>query len=201
MDFPKHTLARTRVVSKHLPMDTEATFSIPRIRTARLLLREHRVSDFDRFAEEVADPISRASPNGVMDRRTAWRSFVTGVGTWAMHGIGWWCVELAATGEFVGTVGAFYRESAIDGDGPPELELGWLIFRKYWQQGVATEAAMAALQHAFAATTVTHAIAHIHVTNEPSIRVATRLGMRHERDVDFYGAPMRRYVVPRAPQA
>jgi RimJ/RimL family protein N-acetyltransferase len=52
--------------------------------------------------------------------------------------------------KLVGTVGAFYRESAIGGDGPAELELGWLIFRKHWQKGVATEAATAAPQHAFA---------------------------------------------------
>ena len=179
--------------------DTQQRFSVPRITTTRLLLREHRLSDFNRFADEVADPISRASPNGVMDRRTAWRSFVTGIGVWALHGVGWWCVELAATGEYVGTVGAFYRESAI-GDAPaPELELGWLIFRKYWRQGVATEAAAAALRHGFEATTATHAVAHIHSTNEPSIHVAARLGMQHERDIDFYGDPMRRYVVARTP--
>lgn len=178
-------------------METHATFAVPRITTPRLLLREHRVSDFDPFANEVADPMSRASANGVMDRRTAWRSFVTGVGLWAMHGTGWWCVELLATGAFVGTVGAFYRESAIGSDGPPELELGWLIFRRHWRQGVATEAATAALHHAFATTTVRHAVAHIYATNEPSIRVATRLGMHYERDIDFYGDAMRRYVVAR----
>jgi len=179
-------------------MDSPATFSIPRIRTARLLLREHRIADFEHFAAEVSDPVSRAAPNGVMDRRTAWRSFVTGIGAWALHGAGWWCVELASTGEFVGTVGAFYRENAIGGDGPPELEMGWLIFRKHWQQGVATEAATAALSHAFAAHAVKHAVAHISATNEPSIRVATRLGMNHDRDVDFYGDPMRRYIVHRS---
>lgn len=182
----------------HRAMESHVTFTIPRIRTTRLLLREHRASDFERFATEVADPVARASPNGVMDRRTAWRSFVTGVGAWALHGAGWWCVELAATGEFVGTVGAFYRESAMGGDGPPELEMGWLIFRAHWQKGVATEAATAALQHAFASHDTTHAVAYIHTTNEPSIRVATRLGMHYERDVDFYGDPMRRYVVQRS---
>lgn len=183
----------------HGQSDTQASFSVPRIVTTRLLLREHRLSDFNRFADEVADPISRASANGVMDRRTAWRSFVTGIGVWAIHRVGWWCVELASSGEYVGTVGAFYRENAVGGDGPPELELGWLIFRKYWRQGVATEAAMAALRYGFEATTVTHAVAHISGSNEPSIHVATRLGMQYEREIDFYGDPMRRYVVARAP--
>src|SRR5260221_14576406 len=51
---------------------------VPRVDTARLRLREFRASNFDAYAENLADPVAMKSLSGVVDRRTAWRGFAAG---------------------------------------------------------------------------------------------------------------------------
>jgi RimJ/RimL family protein N-acetyltransferase len=171
---------------------------VARITTSRLLLREYRAAEFESFAREFADPLSRTHMPGLVDRRTAWRVFAASMGTWMLNGAGWWAVELLATGELVGTVGAFFRETALDGKLPVDLELGWIVFRPFWRRGIATEAAAAARTFGFERLDAPRVIAHISPGNVASIRVAERLGMRHEVDVDFYGEErVSRYAVER----
>jgi RimJ/RimL family protein N-acetyltransferase len=174
-------------------------FHVTRITTSRLVLREYRAAEFETFAREFAAPLSRTHLPGPVDRRTAWRVFASAMGTWMLTGAGWWAVELLATGQLVGTVGAFFRETALDGKLPVDLELGWVLFRPFWRQGIATEAATAARTFGFETIGAPRLIAHISPGNVASIRVAERLGMRRELDdVDFYGEErVSRYAVER----
>ena len=172
-------------------IERSTAVSVPRVATARLLLREYRLPDFDAYAENLADSVSQQHLSGVVDRRTAWRLFMVGPGSWMLCGAGWWAVEHTETREVVGTVGAFYREKAV------ELELGWNIYRKFWGRGFATEAAQAALEYGFSAHDAPHAIALIDAPNVASIRVSQKLGMRYEGDVELFGSPVGRYVVKR----
>jgi RimJ/RimL family protein N-acetyltransferase len=106
-----------------------------------------------------------------------------------LRGAGWWAAELRETGEVVGTVGAFFREAS------PELEIGWSIYRRFWRRGFATEAAAAALAFAVERHSAEWVIAHISAENLASVRVAEHLGMRYERDVDFFGMTIGRFVI------
>jgi RimJ/RimL family protein N-acetyltransferase len=165
------------------------TITIPRIATPRLLLRELRSGDFDGYAENMADPESTKFLSGVCDRRTAWRLFSSSTGNWVLQGKGWWALELRETGEVVGTVGAFIRETL-----PDDIELGWTVYRRFWRLGYATEAAGAALAFSFDAYRAPRVIAHIAKANSASVGVSLRLGMKYEGEVDFYGDTIARYV-------
>lgn len=165
---------------------------VPRITTARLVLRGYRVDDFEAFAANLADPVVTEHLEGVVDRRNAWRILAAGTGAWVLNGAGWWGVALRETGELVGTVGAFFREAPWT-----DLELGWTIFRRHWRRGYASEAAQAALDYGFERHAVPRAIAHIDPRNTASIRVSERIGMAYEGEVDFYGERTGRYVVAR----
>lgn len=167
--------------------DCSPPFSVPHLRTSRLLLREYRREDFDDFAAFLADPVAMQS-SGVEDRRTAWRIFAGGAGAWMLNGAGAWAIELRETGAFVGTVGAFFREDW------PELEIGWNVLRAYWGRGIATEAATEAVRYAFEVRREPCVIAVIRPTNAASVRVAERIGMTHDGEVALFGVPARRYV-------
>jgi RimJ/RimL family protein N-acetyltransferase len=162
---------------------------VPRLRTARLLLREVRRGDFDAFAAFLADPVAMEFSE-VQERRTAWRIFAAHAGAWMIDGTGWWAIELrdrdAAT--FVGTVGAFVRE------GRPELEIGWNVLRPYWGRGIASEAAAEAVRYAFEVRREPCVTAIIRPKNAASVRVAERIGMTHDGDMEHVGAPARRYM-------
>lgn len=161
--------------------------SVPLLSTERLLLREFRMTDFDAFAANLADPVAMKIL-GTHDRRTAWRIFGNATGVWMLLGAGWWAVELRESGTLVGNVGAFYRE------GWPELEMGWNTFRAFWGRHIAREAMGAVLRYAFEARGERRVTALIDANNEPSLRVAAHLGFTRESEADFYGKPVGRYV-------
>lgn len=60
------------------------------------------------------------------------------------------------------------------------LEVGWILAREAWGRGYATEAGAAAMRHVLGTLARPRVIAIISPENEPSKRVATRLGMKYE---------------------
>jgi RimJ/RimL family protein N-acetyltransferase len=150
-------------------------------------LREYRKADFDAFAGLLADPVAMAFL-GTHDRRTAWRIFGCNAGGWMLEGAGWWSVELRETGEYVGFVGAFFRE------GWPEIELGWNTLRAHQGRGFASEAAAEVVRYAFEVRGERRVTALVDPGNAPSLRVAARLGMTYESDTELFGVTVQRHV-------
>jgi RimJ/RimL family protein N-acetyltransferase len=170
---------------------------IPRLTTERLLLRETRKSDFEAYATGMADPAMTKFLAIAADRRTAWRAFTSLPGMWVIMGAGWWIVERNEDEQLVGTVGAFYRESAIGREDEADLELGWMIFAPFQRRGYATEAARAALAYGFARHPAPRAVAYLDAANTASARVAESIGMTYAGDADFYEERARRYAIAR----
>ncbi len=163
---------------------------IPRLPTARLRLREYRMSDFEAFAAFWADAeaMRHLAP---FSRRDAWRVFGCNTGGWQLQGVGWWAVELRASGALVGNVGAFFRE------GWPELELGWNTLREHWGQGYATEAARAVMDYAFDVRREPRLTVLVDPANTPSLRVAANLGFVREASAELFGRQIDRFGLTR----
>ena len=111
------------------------------------------------------------------------------IGHWQLKGFGIWAVELKETGAFAGSVGF------AEPDGWPGFELAWTLSRRWWGNGYATEAARAALRHAFAVWRKNRVISLIHPDNHASIRVAERLGETLQGRADLAGREMLRYGI------
>jgi len=60
------------------------------------------------------------------------------------------------------------------------LEIGWILAREAWGRGYATEAGAAAMRHVLETLARPRVVAIIDPGNEPSKRVAARLGMKYE---------------------
>ena len=86
---------------------------------------------------------------------------------------------------------------AWDVDGQKEVEVGYVLAKPYWGQGLATEAARASRDYAFARLGVDRVISIIQPGNVASQRVAIKNGMRHERDWAVGEIPVRVYGVRR----
>jgi RimJ/RimL family protein N-acetyltransferase len=166
----------------------------PQLQTQRLLLRGLRDDDLDAYASMVADPeVMRYLGVGEpVDRATAWRQLAMFAGHWVLRGYGLWALERRADGAFVGRAGLWQPE------GWPGLEVGWALTRDAWGHGYATEAARAACEWAWSELGAQRLISVIAPDNEPSIRVALRLGMRHVRDEEIHGRVCRIYGLDRA---
>jgi RimJ/RimL family protein N-acetyltransferase len=78
----------------------------------------------------------------------------------------------------------------------PDLELGWRVFREYQGRGYATEAALRIRTHAYEALGAKVLVSYIDPDNLPSMRVAERLGARHDGTITLRGRPADVYRHP-----
>lgn len=100
------------------------------------------------------------------------------VAHWYEHGFGFWAVqsrEPGSDGAFLGFIGAGYPSfvPALSA----RVEIGWRLARGAWGRGLATEGAVAARDHLFAALELPELISIIHPDNARSRSVARKLGM------------------------
>ncbi len=96
------------------------------------------------------------------------------------------------TGEFAGLIGFAAPE------GWPGFELSWILARRWWGNGYATEGARAALAHAFTTLGQDRVISLIHPENRASIRVAERIGQTLQGRLSHLGTEMLCYAIGRA---
>ncbi|MDQ6746195.1 MAG: GNAT family N-acetyltransferase [Actinomycetota bacterium] len=104
---------------------------------------------------------------------------------WEQHGFGFFAVEgreADLRGELIGFVGIAYPAFLPELAARPEL--GWRLASRAWGRGLATEAARAVRAGAFADLDLPELISIIHPQNLRSQRVATKLGMTIERQVE-----------------
>jgi RimJ/RimL family protein N-acetyltransferase len=153
------------------------------LETERLRLRMFREDDLDAYAAICADPeVMRHLGEGkALGRAEAWRQIAMILGHWSLRGFGLWAVEERGTGALVGRIGFFQPE------GWPGFELGWMLRRASWGKGYASEGAGRALAHAFTEMGRDHLISLIRPANQPSIRVAERLGETLEGRTELFG--------------
>ena len=142
----------------------------PTLVTERLILRPPERRDFDAYAEMASDAETMRFLGGPVVRSAAWRTFVGFAGAWVMQRFGMFSVLEKSTGAWIGRIGPLQPE------GWPGPEVGWGIHRRYWGKGYATEAAAASLDYVFDELGWDRVIHCIEANNEPSIRVARRLG-------------------------
>jgi RimJ/RimL family protein N-acetyltransferase len=147
------------------------------IETERLVLRPIDAErDFDEWAVSMADENTvRYLGTKAMSRAEAWRSMAAAVGHWTIRGYGFFSLELKATGEWVGRVGPWFPE------GWPGPEVGWTISPNHLRKGYAEEAARASIDFAFDTLGWEDVIHVIMEGNEPSMRLAEKLGSRFIR--------------------
>jgi len=139
-------------------------------------MRVARPNDLNQLMEVFGDPVAmryigpepRAfTRDEVTERIERARTFQRDLG------MSLWACERLDTGEVIGDCGLVPVERK-----GPEIEIGYRLARRHWSQGFATEAARAALDHAFGPLGLERVIAVTHPENLASRRVCEKIGMR-----------------------
>lgn len=105
--------------------------------------------------------------------------------------LGFWAIEVRATGVVAGSVLLLTLPNAEAG----EVEIGWHLHPDAWGHGYASEAARAVLGHGFAAG-LPEILAVSHTDNYPSQAVMRRIGMTDRGVVEkWYEGPSALYGV------
>jgi ribosomal-protein-alanine N-acetyltransferase len=162
------------------------------IETPRLRLRRLVLADLDALAAMFADPevMPYIGKGGVLDRDAARRTIEHQIQQYETLGYGEWATDLRETGEMVGLCGLILWP---DIEGVAEIEVAYLLARDAWGLGLGTEVAAAIRDWTRAELDRTRLVSCIYPANVASIRVAQKIGMRHEKDFDYEGSPMALY--------
>ncbi|MGH3379767.1 MAG: GNAT family N-acetyltransferase [Actinoallomurus sp.] len=175
----------------------------PILKTERLVLRRWRHNDREPFAAMNADPevmehfpatLTPDESDASIDRIEA---------RFEEHGFGFWALEIAETGQFIGFTGL--SVPGFEAHFIPAVEIGWRLTRSSWGHGYASEAARRALTLAFDDLELAEVVSFTSRTNLRSQMVMKRIGMTHDPADDFdhpvldEGHPLRRHVLWRMP--
>ncbi|MGH2634608.1 MAG: GNAT family N-acetyltransferase [Actinomycetota bacterium] len=168
-----------------------------RLETDRLRLRAYRRDDVDELAPMFADPDHMRWYPAPFTREETERWVERQHERYRDDGFGLWVIEDRRTGEFLGTAGPTIQFV----EDVREVELGWHVRPGHKGEGIAPEAGAAARDWAFASLDVAHLISLIRPENRASARVAEKLGMRVDREVDHHRLRHAVYRIDRPPPA
>ncbi|HWS54764.1 MAG TPA: GNAT family N-acetyltransferase [Pyrinomonadaceae bacterium] len=153
------------------------------LETSRLRLRPFTAEDVVPLAAVTADPdVMRYIGDGqpLTFEETA-RNLTTIIDTFHLRGYGRWALIEKSGGALLGYCGlARPRES-------PGIELVYLMARRAWGRGLATEASRACLRYGFEELGLERIYALTMPGNLRSRRVLERVGMKFLRNDRYYG--------------
>jgi len=140
------------------------------------------MDDLNALFRLYSDPeIRRYFPEGVLTLEETKEEL-----EWHMNGhpkypeLGLWATIHKETGRFIGRCGLLPWEI----DEKLEIEIAYLLDKSFWHQGLATEAAQGLLKYGFEKLKLSRLICLIDPDNLASQRVAEKIGMTLEREVD-----------------
>jgi RimJ/RimL family protein N-acetyltransferase len=169
--------------------------------TERLLLRDWRSKDLPAFAELNADPQVMEHFSKTLSREES-DLFASRIQEhFDKHGFGLWAIELSGVAPFIGFVGLSMPK--FEAHFTPCVEVGWRIALSHWNNGYATEGALAAVSYGFAELALAEIVSFTVPNNRSSRRVMEKLGMTHDTSDNFEhprfpeGHKLRRHVLYR----
>ncbi len=167
---------------------------IPTIETPHLVLRAWAPKDADAWFEIVQEKdILQYFPNPRPPARGAAERYIAHhLAQWEKYGYGHWAVVTRSDGRVVGWNGLEYLPELA------ESEVGYLLSRRVWGYGYATEAARAAVHYGFRQAALPSIIGLVHPQNAASIRVLEKCGMTFVDQLTLWGLYMSRYRIDRA---
>jgi RimJ/RimL family protein N-acetyltransferase len=163
------------------------------IETARLRFRLPVMDDLGRLAALQADPEMMRYYHTTRTREETRESIERRIRHHEEHGYGLWALELKETGEYVGNAGLIEQEL----DGEPFTEIGWFVDRRFWGRGLATEAARASRDWAFANLDRERLVSFIVAENLASVSVAQKIGMTYWKKAEWKGYEVSVYSIAR----
>jgi len=164
--------------------------SIPTFETERLVLRP--------FVHQDAVPLHQIlAVDGVLryyassdppDLERVERLVSRQIEHWEEHGYGWWAVDHKANKELIGWNGLRYLPET------DEIEIGYLLARPYWGQGLATEGAQVGMKFGFEKLKIPTIIGIVHPENIASQRVLEKNGLKFLKEAEYFGMQCCKYV-------
>ncbi len=166
---------------------------IPSIATKRLLLRPWTPADGEAWFRILQQQdILRYFPNPKPPERSKADAYINHhLAHWNEHGYGHWAIVLPEEGSVLGWCGLEYLSEL------GEVEVAYLLSRKVWGRGYATEAAKAAVAFGLEKVNLGEIIGLVHPDNRASIGVLEKCGLTFADRIVLWRMEMSRYRISR----
>jgi ribosomal-protein-alanine N-acetyltransferase len=163
--------------------------------TERLAFRRLTMDDLDALAAIYRDPeVRRYFPEGTLTYQETKEELEWIIDVYyGRYGFGLWATMSRETNELVGRSGLLPWTI----EGRSEIEVAYLLARGHWGRGLGTEAARAVLEYGFEELSLSRLICLIDPANDASIKVAVKIGMTLEKELDLEGEPTLVYSASR----
>jgi len=162
----------------------------PRIETERLILRPWRKDDFRPYHAIVKHPqVHRHFGPEPMGQEECWRRLAAAVGMWDLLGFGGWAVDRKSNDKLVGMLSLFNAWRDLELEFGEQPEMGWIFDQGVHGQGMAGEACRAVLEWAESNLDPTPIWAIIAPANEPSLKLAAKLGFEQVSEAVYHEDP------------
>jgi len=168
------------------------------ITTERLFLREILPSDIDSMFELDADPdVHRYLGNKPVTTKDQVAEVINFIRQqYIDNGIGRWAIIDKKTNEFVGWSGLKFVTD-LTNNHKQYYDLGYRLIKKYWGQGIATEAAIASLNYAFNKLRADEVYAMADCDNHGSNKILRKVGLNFIEKFDLDGIEHNWYRIDR----
>ena len=143
------------------------------IDTERLYLRELFLDDKKELMKVLSDSESMKFYPHPFSEEEVEKWIQWSIENYKKYQHGLWAVILKESEVFIGDCGITMQD--IDNEILPEI--GFHIMKEYWNQGYATEAALACKEYAFKVLHYPKIYSYTTLTNIPSQKVAQKIGM------------------------
>ncbi len=152
----------------------------PILETSRCYLRELSVDDARHFYELNSDPeVIKYTGDKAFESIETARQFLVNYNPYATYGYGRWAVIDTKNNQFIGWCGLKYS-SDLD-----ETDLGFRFFKKYWNQGYASETAQACIDYGFTKLNLNQIVGKAMEDNVASVKVLEKIGMTFVMKCEF----------------
>ena len=149
------------------------------LETERLIFRQWQHADFNSLAKFYATVETARFVGGMKNPEEAWRLMATYIGHYVLNGYSYLAVDEKTSGNLIGTVGLWNSYPW------PEPELGYWLLPESQGKGFGMEAALAVKKFALETVKVDSLASYIHPANEPSKRLAKRLGAEYDTTIEL----------------
>ncbi|MEK6283794.1 MAG: GNAT family N-acetyltransferase [Acidobacteriota bacterium] len=153
------------------------------LETERLILRQMSLSDTENLLQIFSDPEAMRYYPGTKTTKETEEWIDWNTTSYRENDFGLWAAILKSSGEFAGQCGLVAQEV----EGRREIEIGFLFIRKFWGRGLATEAARASRDYGINPLGSRRLISLIDPENIASRRVAEKVGMKLEKELEQWG--------------
>jgi len=185
----------TAAEGRHSGLDPESSLhptprSAPTLETERLRLRAWRRDDRQPYFDILQEPaVFRHFGPEPMGMEECWRRLMAAAGGWQLNGFGGWAVERKSDGRLLGMTALFTAWRDLEPQFGDQPEMGWIFATEAHGQGLAREACGAVLDWAREHLSPTPIWAIIAPANEPSFRLAERLGFERVGETLYHKEP------------